>query len=124
MTDGKILRSHLRINDVSVDSFCKKLGISRQTLYNWYEKTFFDDIILDKLEKIGGVQKSIFRPIINKVSETPTDYKPNNDYMDALKENEMLKQLLSSKESEIVSLKEIISMLKSEDVPSTKRKYG
>lgn len=59
-SQGKILRSYLRVNNISIESLKELLDISRQTIYNWFEKDILDDEIIERLEKKAQISRAIF----------------------------------------------------------------
>ena len=53
MKQGELLKIRLKKKGLSLDVVAKKLGISRATLYNLFEKEELTDAYLDKFKKLG-----------------------------------------------------------------------
>lgn len=50
---GHILKDYIEQKGWTVEGFASKLKVSRQTLYNYFEKLRFNDVLISKFEKAG-----------------------------------------------------------------------
>lgn len=86
MKHGEILKSYIKKSGISVESFIDRLAkdkpMSRQTLYNWYEKNEFDDILIERLVKIGKVPSDIFAQSLHE--NYTSENKSINNHMQKL----------------------------------------
>lgn len=55
LISGDELRKYLKINDITIESLIKKVGVSRQTFYNIFEKSKVPEDFLIKLKKFAGI---------------------------------------------------------------------
>lgn len=92
---GKILRRFMKVNSMTVESVARLMGVSRQAVYNWFEKQVFEDFLIEKFSEKGGIQKSTF---VNNLDATKS-----NDRVDTLKD-----QLIESLSREIQTLRNLI----------------
>lgn len=61
-THGEILKATVEQKGWTIEAFRKTLGVSRQTVYNYFEKVKFDDMLISELEN-GGIEnaKELFK---------------------------------------------------------------
>jgi len=78
MSHGKILKAYLRSNDIRLEAFIEDVSISRQTLYNWFEKNIFDQSIIDRIVNNSKVPRKIFTKENEQVN-SETKITPNMD---------------------------------------------
>lgn len=100
--NGKALKIYLRINQIPVDGLAEKLRVSRQTIYNWFEKMEFDGVIVGKLKKAGIPGEALVM-----------DFKDENQNPNKM--DDLLKQkddIIRQKDEVIQQQKEIIEMLR------------
>lgn len=50
---GQILKNYIEQKGTTIEAFRKKLGVSRQTVYNYFEKRWFDDVLITELAAAG-----------------------------------------------------------------------
>lgn len=55
MTEGALLRNYLRANRIGVTEFAKKIGVSRQTAYQYFKTERFDKKTIDSIQAALGI---------------------------------------------------------------------
>lgn len=51
---GKILERAVRRQEISISELCRKLNISRRTLYNWFERQTLNPVIVSNVGRVIG----------------------------------------------------------------------
>lgn len=53
--EGKRLRIYLKVSNITIEELREKLGVSRQTIYNWFEKDALEEDVKERLRLAGIV---------------------------------------------------------------------
>jgi predicted transcriptional regulator len=96
---GKKVESAIRVSGMSITIVASKLGITRRTLYNYFETDNLDPRIISKIEKIIHIRIQDHSPLQKQEaqSQPPPDTLEywRNKYIDLL---EKYTQLLEEKQ--------------------------
>ena len=96
---GKKVESAIRVSGMSITIVASKLGITRRTLYNYFESDSLDPRIISKIEKIIHIRIQDYSPV--KKLEDQSHVQPDsleywrNKYIELL---EKYTQLLEEKQ--------------------------
>lgn len=112
---GERLKEYLRIKGVNLSILADKLKISRATLYNLFGKRTIEKETLDALRK-----HTLFTP----ESENLNGHNASEPLAYYQKENDLLRQLLQSKDEIIKSKEETIEVLKKQITQSNPDSKG
>lgn len=102
---GFRLKKFIDTSDKTITDIVKEIGISRATLYNWFET---DELLLSKIRpvlQVIGVSENDFIAGFNEVNEPPANY-GLQALVDQLRgENERLQQQVKQQQEMIEILK-------------------
>ncbi len=60
---GKKVESAIRVSGMSITIVASKLGITRRTLYNYFESESLDPRVISKIEKIIHIRIQDYSPV-------------------------------------------------------------
>jgi transcriptional regulator with XRE-family HTH domain len=114
ITIGEKIKMILKRKGMTSETMAASLGITRQRLHHIYQQTFVNDDLADKFTEILGLDKSELDPYrMSKAETSIVQINGGNGKQNvSLSEKDLYAQLLASKDSEILLLRDLVEQLK------------